>query len=193
MPCDPAHVELLRSKYRAARMLFYPGGSEYRKNLARLVDALERLVASGEDAVLFATGTCDARWLRALAGRDAMLKRRIVFLGRLSIGDMRAYFEAADAVVYPTLCEGFGLVCLEAMMLGAPVACSDLPVLREVAGSYACYFDPLDSAAIARGIMQAIASGRRPPRRDARFELRSITGAFNALMDRLLADAPQPT
>jgi glycosyltransferase involved in cell wall biosynthesis len=40
------------------------------------------------------------------------------------------------------LAEGFGLPPLEAMAAGAPVVCSDIPVLREVCGDAALYFDP---------------------------------------------------
>ena len=43
----------------------------------------------------------------------------------------------------PSLGEGFGRVGLEAMELGVPLACSDLPVLHEVLGDYPEYFNPL--------------------------------------------------
>ena len=45
---------------------------------------------------------------------------------------------------------------LEAMRYQLPVACSDLPVLREVAGDAALFFDPLDEQAMARAIMALI-------------------------------------
>ena len=48
--------------------------------------------------------------------------------------------------------EGFGLPVLEAMARGVPVACSDRPALREVAGDAALLFDPEDPAAIAAAI-----------------------------------------
>ena len=106
------------------------------------------------------------------------------------MGEIKAHYAAAHAVIYPTLCEGFGRPCLEAMLTGAPIACSDLAVLREVAGDYAHYFDPYEPRSIAAATLAAMASGRRGPRRDARFELGAVAGNFTALMDRLLAEVP---
>ena len=50
----------------------------------------------------------------------------------------------AACAAFPTLAEGFGLPMIEAMARGMPVACSDLPVLREVGGELPLYFDPGD-------------------------------------------------
>ena len=57
----------------------------------------------------------------------------------------------------PALHEGFGLPVLEAMVRGVPVVCSDIPALREVAGSAALYFDPRVPADIAARITEVIA------------------------------------
>jgi glycosyltransferase involved in cell wall biosynthesis len=51
-------------------------------------------------------------------------------------------YRNAKLFVFPSLCEGFGLPPLEAMSLGCPVIASDLPVLREVCGDAALYFNP---------------------------------------------------
>ena len=186
---DSAELATLRRAYGDGRLLFYPGGSEYRKNVARLVDALVLLIRSGQDMRLLVTGVLDARWVRALAGKESIVRDRVRFLGRLDGAAVKAHYAAADVVVYPTLCEGFGRVCLEAMHMGTPLACSDLPVLREVANDYACYFDPTDPRAIAEAIRGAIASGRQIPRQDARFSLGVVTKQFTELMDRLLSEA----
>jgi glycosyltransferase involved in cell wall biosynthesis len=53
-----------------------------------------------------------------------------------------ACYQHAKAFVYPSLMEGFGLPLVEAMSLGCPVFCSDIPPFREVAGDAAMYFDP---------------------------------------------------
>jgi glycosyltransferase involved in cell wall biosynthesis len=52
----------------------------------------------------------------------------------------------------PTRAEGFGLPVVEAMRRGVPVACSDIPVLREVGGDVPVYFDPHDPAAVAAAV-----------------------------------------
>jgi glycosyltransferase involved in cell wall biosynthesis len=61
-------------------------------------------------------------------------------------------YEHARSFVYPSMFEGFGMPVLEALAAGIPVACSDIPPLREVAGDAALFFDPLNEDAIAAGI-----------------------------------------
>jgi len=61
-------------------------------------------------------------------------------------------YKHARAFVYPSVFEGFGMPVLEALAAGIPVACSDIPPLREVAGDAALYFDPLNEDDIASAI-----------------------------------------
>jgi glycosyltransferase involved in cell wall biosynthesis len=61
-------------------------------------------------------------------------------------------YAGARAFVYPSTFEGFGMPVLEAMAAGVPVACSDIPPLREVAGDTALFFDPTDEMAIESAI-----------------------------------------
>lgn len=67
-----------------------------------------------------------------------------------------ALYRNAEAFVFPTLSEGFGLPGLEAMSAGTPVVCSDIPVLREIYGDAALYFDPKDANDIANKIQQIL-------------------------------------
>jgi glycosyltransferase involved in cell wall biosynthesis len=68
-------------------------------------------------------------------------------------------YEHARAFIYPSTFEGFGMPVLEALAAGIPTACSDIPVLREVAGDAALYFDPLDEDAVA-GALERITIDR---------------------------------
>jgi glycosyltransferase involved in cell wall biosynthesis len=74
-------------------------------------------------------------------------------LGARSSEELESLYALADCLVLPTLHEGFGLPVLEAMARSLPVACSDIPALREVAGPAARYFDPRDPAQIAASIV----------------------------------------
>jgi glycosyltransferase involved in cell wall biosynthesis len=61
-------------------------------------------------------------------------------------------YARAHAFVYPSTFEGFGMPVLEAMAARIPVACSDIPPLREVVGEAALFFDPLSEDAIATAL-----------------------------------------
>jgi glycosyltransferase involved in cell wall biosynthesis len=66
------------------------------------------------------------------------------------------YYHHADAVVYPSHYEGFGLPVLEAMMFGAPVITSNTSSLPEVAGDAAVMINPDDPLELAEGIFNVI-------------------------------------
>lgn len=183
-----AVAEFKRRFAQGGRFVFYSGGSEFRKNVHRLVESFAQLAETEMDLTLLVTGAADQRWKGALAQVPAGTRARIVFSGKLTDGELRLAYAAADVVVYPTLCEGFGRVCLEAMEVGAPLACSDLPVLREVAGDYAFYFNPFEVNAISEGISLALTKGRCLPRIDRRFQEQAVRASFLATMDKILAD-----
>lgn len=74
------------------------------------------------------------------------------FVGYVADGDLPALYAGADAFVFPSLYEGFGLPPLEAMACGCPVVASRAAPMPEVCGRAAVYVDPLDAGSIADGI-----------------------------------------
>ena len=64
-----------------------------------------------------------------------------------------ALLNEASGFIYPSIFEGFGIAPLEALSCGTPVAVSDIPVMREVLGDAAIYFDPEDERRIADVMM----------------------------------------
>lgn len=183
---DVVRAANVRARQSGRIRLFYPSGGEFRKNVGRLMEAVGVLASRGLDPHLWATGLRDAGWDRGLAGVPAEVAARLHFTGPLSLADLRAHYLAADTVVYSTLCEGFGRVCLESMELGAPIACSDLPVLREVAGDYPTYFNPLDVHDMAEKIAASAAQGHRPARHESRFDPEAVAALFVKTMDQIL-------
>lgn len=77
---------------------------------------------------------------------------RVQVTGWLPREELLKLFQRAWAFVYPSTFEGFGMPVLEAMAAAIPVACSDIPPLREVAADAALFFDPLDEDAIAASL-----------------------------------------
>lgn len=60
-------------------------------------------------------------------------------------------YEKCDIVSFVSLFEGFGMIVIEANKVGRPVICSDIPVLREVAGVAALFVNPKDVVEMKRG------------------------------------------
>lgn len=90
------------------------------------------------------------------------LDSRVIRTGIVPEEDLPGLFAGADAFLYPTLYEGFGLPVVEAMACGVPVLTSSTSALQEIAGGYAYLVDPMDVEAIARGIVDlATDPGRR--------------------------------
>ncbi len=82
----------------------------------------------------------------------------IVFVGQVPQDDTVFFYRAADALVYPSFDETFGLPILEAMACGCPVVTSDASSMPEVAGGAAILSDPHDPASIAHAMLEAIRS-----------------------------------
>ena len=78
-------------------------------------------------------------------------------LGFVTDSELKALYENALALVFPSIYEGFGLPVLEAMNCGCPVLCSNAAALPEVGGSAALYFDPLDVDGLNAAIKQFLA------------------------------------
>lgn len=140
------------------------GGIEPRKNLPAVLSAFARL---GPDLRLVIAGA-GVDWnpegtglLReALRSLPAETRRRVVQTGYVSEGDKVALLSGAEALVYPSLYEGFGLPVLEAMACGTPVVTSDRSSLPEVAGEAALLVDPDDPEAIAVAVDRVLSEGR---------------------------------
>jgi len=139
-----------------ARFLLYLGTLEPRKNLARLVDGYARWRAADpaaqEVALVLAGGKgwyYDEIFQRV---RERGLEDVVHFPGFIPGPDLPQWYRAAEAFVYPSLLEGFGLPVLEAMACATPVLCSDAASLLEVAGDAALTFPALDTDALVAAL-----------------------------------------
>lgn len=136
------------------RVVLNVGAKRAHKNQRLLVEAMAHL--PGDLALVLAGHDGgEAGALRALAAASAA-SARIVQLDYVADADLEALYALADCVALPTRAEGYGLPVLEAMQRGTPVACSDLPVLREIGADTAVYFDPDDAADAAAAIERVL-------------------------------------
>ncbi len=123
------------------------------KNLERLIRAYARQKREQR-------AQCPSRHARFFRRRRLERIIRDLEIGRFSQGwtgwlprdELLRLFQRAYAFVYPSAFEGFGIPVLEALAAGIPVACSDIPPLREVAGEAALMFDPLDEDSIGQAL-----------------------------------------
>jgi glycosyltransferase involved in cell wall biosynthesis len=99
--------------------------------------------------------------------RSLGIEADVHFPGWVSAAELEGLWEVAQAFVFPSLYEGFGLPVLEAMARGVPVACSNASSLPEVAGEAALLFDPYDERAIAAAIERLLVDADEAARRRA--------------------------
>ena len=135
------------------------GTLQPRKNLARTLAAFERLCAQGLPHRLVLVG--QRGWLAdpifAAIGRpDSPAYGRIDITGYLPDDDLPLIFNGAAALAFTSLYEGFGLPALEAMACGTPVLTSNTTSLPEVVSDAALTVDPLDTDAIAEGLLRIV-------------------------------------
>lgn len=129
------------------------------KNHVGLIRAFERLKASGDvpHRLVLAGGDWSGAEEVHRVAEASPVREDLVFTGFVDPADLPDLYAAADAVVFPSFYEGFGLPVLEAMACGAPVACSDRSSLPEVAGDAALLFDPADVEAMAGAMRRLVA------------------------------------
>ena len=175
-PQAPAAVEsVLASLGVRAPYVLAVGTLEPRKNLVTLLQAYATLPQSAPQLVLVGgKGWGDDRL--ALAIREMGLADRVRLTGYVADELLPALYSGAEAFVYPSLYEGFGLPVLEAMACGAPVITSNVSSLPEVVGTAALLVDPHDVRQLAGALEMLLESPAR--RRDLRAEGLARTQMF---------------
>lgn len=130
------------------------GSRNPRKNIKRLIAAWgslspevkgkRKLVVVGEGARVFSSE------------RLGDIPRDVVFISMVEEEELAPLYSQAEAFIFPTLYEGFGLPPLEAMACGCPVVVSHVASLPEVCGDAAYYVDPYSVESIADGIYKVL-------------------------------------
>ncbi|MBL7053188.1 MAG: glycosyltransferase family 4 protein [Candidatus Portnoybacteria bacterium] len=120
--------------------ILYVGNSYPHKNLGRLILAFDKLRKEKKDLNLVLAGRKEYFYNRL--EKEYTGFKNIIFTDFVLDKDLSVLYQNASLYVFPSLCEGFGLPPLEAMLHNLPVVCSDSSCLPEVLGSAAIYFDP---------------------------------------------------
>jgi len=174
-----------------------------RKNLIRLVRAAARLreVKNGEIGLVL-LGTGDPAESSALksAASEAGCEAAVRFPGYRQGTRLRAIYSEATALVFPSLCESFGIPAIEAMAQGIPVALADNTALPEIGGPAGWYFPPENEEAITAILRDLLDHGVERLRRiqagleiAARYRWRNSNDLLvSAMLDRQNAKVRDP-
>jgi glycosyltransferase involved in cell wall biosynthesis len=132
------------------------GTESARKNLTLLDRLAGRLGEAGLDTVIAGSSRSYLRGPDAVAGGGAHARR----LGYVPEAALPALYSHAVALAMPSLYEGFGLPCIEAMACGTPVVAADRAALPETCGGAALMADPDDADAFAAALLDAAGPAR---------------------------------
>jgi glycosyltransferase involved in cell wall biosynthesis len=138
------------------RYVLYTGNMKPYKNIPLILSALEILKKKNmlKHKVVIA-GRKD-RFFPSLYEevKDKHLLDDVIFMNYVKNDELPMLFKGADAFVFPSLSEGFGLPPLEAMSLGVPTIVSNISSLPEIAGNGAITIDPRNAENLAEAILR---------------------------------------
>lgn len=155
-PLTETEIKSIRAKHVFDSEYFvFVGSFSYRKNIHGIINAYELYRNTGGSSKLVMIG--NPLW-RYNEMDDALAKSNyaedIIFLGHLPLDELVKVTGAANALLFPSYFEGFGIPIIEAFGAGIPVICANTTSLPEVAGDAALYADPDDHAQISKHMLE---------------------------------------
>lgn len=139
-------VDEVKKKYNIQGNYLMAVGITPRKNTKRIIEAHERIKKKyGLKLVIIGHPFMNIK-----------PKRGVIILREVTFEELPALYSGAEALVYPSLYEGFGLPVLEAFACRTPVVTSNLGSLKEIAESASVLVDPNSVKSISNGIENAI-------------------------------------
>lgn len=144
----------------APPFFFFVGAIKERKNVRRMVEAFEIFSRRHPEYQLLLAGRNAGSYADAIRARIARgnLEEKVLLPGFLSDEEISYGYQNAEALIFPSLLEGFGFPVIEAMSCGLPVITSNSSSLKELAGDGAALLvDPESVDEIAAAMEQVVA------------------------------------
>ena len=170
-PTIPAAARARHGIPPEATLLVYVGGMNPHKNLLGLLHAMPAVIARHPNVHLAIVGDTSGKgfWdnvpaLKEFVRSHAPLERHVHFTGYLHDDQLVELLNGTEALVFPSLWEGFGLPAVEAMSCGVPVLASRLSSLPEVIGDAGSFFDPTRPDDIASCLIEFVGTPELHPR-----------------------------
>lgn len=127
-----------------------------RKNHGTLIEAYSKISRQTDMNLVLAGATGETlEQCRRYAAHEG-LTQRIRFYPDVAPDMLQALMQGAEAFIYPSLFEGFGIPLAEAAAKGKPMAVSDIGVFRELAGDAALYFNPNDAVQVGAAMLDVL-------------------------------------
>ena len=165
------------------------------KNIPLLIRTFANMLRSGQAAddlklVIVGIAGPDTRMIHQLVSKLGV-GENVDFLEGISEAELQWCYTRCDAVVSPSITEGFGLPVAEALLTGGRIICSDIPAFREV-GDEHCRFVALgkdDEKRLAAEIAIALGEPKRPPQCLPQFSAPVLAKQYITLYRRLIRSA----
>jgi glycosyltransferase involved in cell wall biosynthesis len=137
------------------KFILMPSGDELRKNNLRAVKGFEEFNSSnGNEYKLVLTSRFSEYTVEELNS----FSQNLIFTGNIPEEELQWLYLNADLLLFASEYEGLGLPVLEAASVNKKIACSDIPVFKEISAEALYFFDHLDTSSIARTIVKALSS-----------------------------------
>jgi len=159
-PCEnPEELKTFREKHKIPeRYLLAVGINKPHKNYPFLLSGLKELWLSKKTDIPLVIAGLDPGGITELGNlaKNGKIESYVHLVGRFSRNQAPLIYAGAEALVFPSLYEGFGLPPLEAMKTGVPVAASKIPPMPEVIGDAALFFDPQSGGELKDAILKIV-------------------------------------
>jgi glycosyltransferase involved in cell wall biosynthesis len=134
---------------------FYCGSLSPRKNMLRVMQAFKQIKNLVPHHFYLSAGqSWNDKPVREYIKKH--LSDRVTYLGFVSDAELHSLYQDADAFIFPSLFEGFGLSIIEAQAAKTPLLTSNVTSCPEIAGDGALIVDPLNVGAIAKGMLDLV-------------------------------------